>query len=817
MLDTQHSICPIGPGFLVFLAFTSTLVAQVPVAQLDALRPAGGRAGETLTLQAQGSDLDELSGVLVSDPEIRAVVENGEVRLEIPENLSPRIVDLAVSGRFGISNPRAFAVGNLPEVTESGDHRTRKTAQPIEMGQTVNATSDAAAIDWYTFTPSSTDPVAIDVLAERLDSRMDPTVVILDARGRELDRFHDVRGRDVSTTFTPPEAGEPLFVGVHDFLYEGGTSHFYRLTLGGDLSSTAGYPTRRLADLPVAELGEKVMPYAAGLEVDSLPASIGGVSAFHDRPVVDLLLAEAGAVVVEVFSERLDDPSDFRLTVDRVLDGGKLKRVAEDDDIDDPVGNKRYRLGSRDPVVRFNAEAGVRYRATIRNQFRTGGKYRLEFRRPRPDVHLIAAAEKPRELGNQLSRWVPVLRRGGTVHWEILALRRDGFDGPITVRAENLPEGVEAPDLIIGKGHHSGAWAITASAEAPAFTGLLSIVGEMEIEGRMERRRAHGAGLLWTVGDSNRERWESRLMASPMLTILAQETEPITLVAKETELKSCLGGKLEIPFRVKRLLGQSGNFKLSLYGLPGLRRSPEATFNPNAEEVKLSLELTKKNNNRFIPGEFVIHARAWEGKVKHRVNPEAAERAEAERQAKEEAANQLAAEIKSLEESKAAESALVEARKRLEKANQAKEAAAKRAEDAKKRAQPRDLTHAFLSPPLRLHIADGPLRFANLPPVELSQGGAFGYAVKLERLYGFADSVALSLLPPKGEETLFGPSEANLAKESAEVELPIKLGSEAKPGTYEATLQAKLKFNGLDLTMNRPVAITVTPSSTKSS
>ena len=809
MLEPQRPTSLTWPGALVWTTFMAGATAQVPVAELDALTPPGVQAGHSVTLRAQGSYLDELAGAIVSDPDVKVMVEKGEVRLHTEPDLSPRLIDVAFYGRFGVSNPRVFAIGSFAEVGETGAHNKPENAQAIDLDQTINGTADAASIDWYRLTPPSADPIFIEVLAERLDSRMDPTLFITDERGRELARYHDVRGRDVSAAFTPDQPNKALFIGIHDFLYGGGHSYFYRLTLAKKPTATR-FSTRIPADLPATQLSsQEVTPYRAGHTVATLPASIGGSCPRDGGHHVDLLLDDAGPVVVEVFSERLGDPSDFRLRVDRVHEEGNLAKVDEDDDTGDPVKNKRFRLGSRDPIVTFKAEAKVRYRVALRNQFWTGGVYRLEFRQPKPEVYLIAAAEKPRELENQLSRWVPLLRRGGTVHWEILALRRDGFNGPITVRGKDLPEGVSAPDLIIGAGRHRGAWTITASAEAPAFAGPISIMGQMEIDGRATERKALGASLLWSIGDSNRERWESRLTSAPFLAVLEQETEPITLTPAQTHYETCLAGKLEIAFTINRLLGQAGKFKTRLYGLPGLAKSPEVSFDPNAKDVKLTLNLANSGNEKVTPGDYFIYARAWEGKVKHRTNPEAADRAEEERKARGEAANQLAAEVKSLEEIKATETEIAEAKKRLEAAKQASDAAATAAEEAKKRAQPRELNHAFLSTPVPIHIDDGPLRFKSLAPMELPQGSAQDYPIILERLYGFAESVELALNPPADGKT-FKPAKTKIAKGASDAKLSLKTLSDALPGTYEATLEAKLRFNGHNLTITRPISLAIT-------
>ena len=42
----------------------------------------------------------------------------GRFTLNIADDVPPGVYDLRVVGRYGVSNPRAFVVGDRPEVTE---------------------------------------------------------------------------------------------------------------------------------------------------------------------------------------------------------------------------------------------------------------------------------------------------------------------------------------------------------------------------------------------------------------------------------------------------------------------------------------------------------------------------------------------------------------------------------------------------------------------------------------------------------------------------------------------------------------------------
>ena len=176
------------------------VLAQLPEIQLDALTPAGAQQGKSVTIQLHGSHLTELSAVHCEHDGIQGTIENGQAVLIIADNVPAGVYDVRVQGRFGLSNPRAFVVGDLPEVLESSDHHQPDKAMALPENSVVHGQADAQKVDWYRVEPTSDGLMHVTVMAERIDSRMDPTVVICDPRGHELQRENDGHGRDVAFT-----------------------------------------------------------------------------------------------------------------------------------------------------------------------------------------------------------------------------------------------------------------------------------------------------------------------------------------------------------------------------------------------------------------------------------------------------------------------------------------------------------------------------------------------------------------------------------------------------------------------------------------
>ncbi|MCA9113424.1 MAG: serine protease, partial [Planctomycetaceae bacterium] len=147
-----------------------------------------------------------------------------------------------------------------------------------------------------------------------------------------------------------------------------------------------------------------------------------------------------------------------------------------------------YNAGSSDPLGKLSIPEDGRYRLQLRDLF--GGTrndprnvYRLVIRQAQPDFALIAwplHMELRNGDRNALSKPIS-LRGGSTMALEVVAVRRDGFDGDIELSMENLPTGVTAHGLKIAAGKVRGLMLISAASDAPqAFTSA-KFVGRAKI------------------------------------------------------------------------------------------------------------------------------------------------------------------------------------------------------------------------------------------------------------------------------------------------------------------------------------------------
>jgi hypothetical protein len=228
-------------GFV--LCHAGICLAQTPTALLSNVVPCGGKVGATFEVTVTGANLDEGEKLLFSHPGITAKPKEnppnefnpqaqkapGQFIVTVPGDVPVGLYEVRHVGRYGATNPRVFAVGALSEELEKGDNTSREKAQELTLGSTVTGKADPGNFDYYALNLKAGQRIVLDCLAQRLDSKLNATLILLGTDGRELTRALDVEGLDPVLDFTAPSEGRYV-VAVYDFVYNGGPDYFYRLS-----------------------------------------------------------------------------------------------------------------------------------------------------------------------------------------------------------------------------------------------------------------------------------------------------------------------------------------------------------------------------------------------------------------------------------------------------------------------------------------------------------------------------------------------------------------------------------------------------------
>ena len=283
----------------VLLYGTEFSFAQLPLGRLSTLFPPGGRIGATFEVTVTGADLDEANQLYFSSTNIVARQKRAEKTGEpepdkflvtVDTDVAPGIYEARVVSRFGLSNPRPFVLGDLPEILSPTTNHTVASATEVTLESVVNGRADPGAIDYFRFAAKKGQRVLVECLARDIDSRMDDSLILYDARGRELER----QRRGGLLDFIAPAEGE-FVLGLSDFTYRGGEEYFYRLTfstgphvdyifppsgLGGSKSKYTLYGRNLPGNSPAAGLS------IAGKPLEQLDVEVG-------LPAADALLLQS--------------------------------------------------------------------------------------------------------------------------------------------------------------------------------------------------------------------------------------------------------------------------------------------------------------------------------------------------------------------------------------------------------------------------------------------------------------------------------------------------------------------------------------------
>lgn len=205
-------------------------VADLPQARLVTVFPPGVPAGSTNEIIVTGTDLDDLSELLFSDPRILATQQPSKPSaflVTVPREVPPGLMDVRVRGRFGVSNPRAFAVaeGSGPEWILNPTNTTATSALDLPLGMVVNGRIPPHQVLWFRFPAREGQRLIARVPARELDSRLEPGLRIVTASGTEL-----TQARRGFLDFSAPADGW-YFLQLRDLTFRGGDEHVFRLVI----------------------------------------------------------------------------------------------------------------------------------------------------------------------------------------------------------------------------------------------------------------------------------------------------------------------------------------------------------------------------------------------------------------------------------------------------------------------------------------------------------------------------------------------------------------------------------------------------------
>lgn len=481
----------------------------------------------------------------VQTPACNAIATLALLEVTIAKDAAPGRREIRLVTDRGISNPLAFHVGQLPEFVRRPMQTTRlqtlgkegqslRERPPEEMEArislpcTVNDQIAPSELNRYRFTARKGQRLVICVLgralvpfiADAVPGWFQPVLTVHDAAGREVAFADDYHFRPAPVLFFEvPRDGEFTFT-ITDNIYRGREDFVYRITAGelpfitsvfssGWQSGEQGRPVAKGWNLEKAAIilpprdappgTHDVMASTGGILSLVMPVSLDTLADTTERepndtrfqgqqvslPVIvngriekpgdaDVFRFTGKAndlIVAEVTARRLDSPLD---SIIRLTDLGE-KVLAMSDDREDLCGCANTHHA--DSHILYKLPADGTFCLRVRDTTGHGGEafiYRLRLSLAQPGFDLRTMTSSVR------------MKAGESAPVTVLAQRRDGYVGPITLTLANPPASFTADPVMVPEGKNSATLNIKSHSTASEVPAVLRITGRAPGKGKTE-------------------------------------------------------------------------------------------------------------------------------------------------------------------------------------------------------------------------------------------------------------------------------------------------------------------------------------------
>ncbi|MEN6557871.1 MAG: PPC domain-containing protein [Thermoguttaceae bacterium] len=625
------------------LLASATLAQGLP-GHIAWIYPAGGTQGRTVSVLVGGTNLDACQSATVSGRGVTGRIvkvdkgANVTLTVSVDADAEPGMRDLRLVAPSGTTNRARFVVGSLPEVNEVEPNSDRAAAQKLpSLPVVVNGQIMAADRDLFRFSARRGQTIVCRVEAQRLQPFLadgvpgwfQSVLTLYDAAGATVQRVDDFRFHpDPVLVFKPDHDGD-YWIEIRDALYRGREDFVYRLSIGelpflsgvfplGGRRGTAVHLELSGANLPHKKMRVaipsdappvmQVKTAAGGIASNELPLAAGDwPEAFEKEPNDSVAQAQTivppvtvngriqrpgdvdcyrldvqagGSLVIETFARRLDSPLDSVVTL---LDANGRQLAQNDDHDDESMPELTHQADSR--LSWTFKKPGVFYIRVADIQGKGGRDYayRLQIAPPHPDFQLRVMPDNP-SVG-----------QGSTVAMSVVALRRDGFSGPIDLSIEGLPKGFAVPAATIPEGANETLLSMTAPEDAALTVLKPTIRGTAQIDGRQVTRQAMSAEDVMQAFIYH------HLLTTQELSLTLTKAAPFRVIPQtppEGFIRFGAGRIAFLTVKVERKPSAKGAVRLMLRNPPKSVRMRPVVVPAGEDEAKLEIKIPNK-----LPGD----------------------------------------------------------------------------------------------------------------------------------------------------------------------------------------------------------------------
>ncbi|MBL8967892.1 MAG: hypothetical protein JNG85_12870 [Spirochaetaceae bacterium] len=389
--------------------------------------------------------------------------ETATFRLDISPTAPKGARELRLVAGAALSNPLVFEVGGLPEFREPERFSPGTPdfaggpARPLVPPFARNGQLFPGEVDSFFVRLEAGQNLVFEAsarsllpyLADAVPGWIQPVLELADEAGRELARADDEgRNPDPTLRFTAPRGGV-YRLSIRDALYRGRHDFVYRVVATsapvGAAPADGPAPAGMRAGTAAASVGPVAAPAPGAPSAWSgrlgEASEVGSFVAAPGRVDLRRFEAKAGEIAVaEIRARREGSPLDAVLGLYDA--SGRLLAMNDDsEDREDALATHHA-----DPYLRYAVEADGTYTLAVADaQGRGGPEYRYDLRLgpPRPDFGVLS------------DRSAINLPAGGSAVFQVLALRKDGWQGDIEIVLVDPPPGFSLEGGLIPAGRES--------------------------------------------------------------------------------------------------------------------------------------------------------------------------------------------------------------------------------------------------------------------------------------------------------------------------------------------------------------------------
>lgn len=421
--------------------------------------------------------------------------------VEVPAGLTPGCYEFRTLSSAGTSDARFVVVDDLPSFpgADLSEDRTAPTSLPTAC--CVDGHLAPLKSKFFQLSLKQEQSISIEVFARRLDSLLDPVLVLRDSRGNEIDFADDTLGLsgDAFLGFTPKQDDDYLLE-LRDVEYSGSGGHFFHLRIG-QIPLVQGVFPRRTSAGKISVVTEALADFQTSVEFNNpgiqqhqpfaLPSTagsgLGSVEFIAESPGLEVEPNNEKNNATDVAKKRfvagrIQVPGDvdwYRITTDRKQ---HLCVTAHTRELGSPADlllevydSKGKKLQQVDDVSEMDAQL-----STVLTE---AGDYFFSVRELSHGGGSIWTYDLEIDLGGRLELASKVDRlripAGGTAVVPV-SIKRHGIAEPFPLSFEDLPPGMISSEVIVQPNQKTAFVAIRL-AEQPLQTPL----NKLQLAGRL--------------------------------------------------------------------------------------------------------------------------------------------------------------------------------------------------------------------------------------------------------------------------------------------------------------------------------------------